>query len=73
MQEEYVKRMSKSTDVMVLDSDSDDGQTDSDNEFLLDDWWDEWMANWSSTCMYMTFVSNCDFLIYFINNMILKN
>ena len=30
---------------MVLDSDSDDGQTDSDHdEFLLDDW-DEWMAN----------------------------
>ena len=29
---------------MVLDSDSDDGQTDSDNKLLLDDW-DEWMAN----------------------------
>ena len=29
---------------MVLDSDSDDGQTDSDNEFLLDDF-DEYMAN----------------------------
>ena len=27
-----------------FDSDSDDGQTDSDNGFLLDDW-DEWMAN----------------------------
>ena len=44
-QKEYVKRMAKSEDVMVLDSDNDDdGQTDSDNEFLLDDW-DEWMAN----------------------------
>ena len=41
---EYVKRMAKSKDVMVLDSESDDGQTNSDNEFLLDDW-DEWMAN----------------------------
>ena len=40
-----MKRMAKSKDVMVLDSDSDDGQTDSDHdEFLLDDW-DEWMAN----------------------------
>ena len=28
---------------MVLDSDSDDVQNDSDNEFLLDDW-DKWMA-----------------------------
>ena len=36
--------MTKSKDVMVLDSDNDDGQTDSDNEFLLDDQ-DEWMAN----------------------------
>ena len=42
---DYAKRMAKSKDVMVLDSDSDDGQTDSDHdEFLLDDW-DEWMAN----------------------------
>ena len=32
----YVKRMTKSKDAMVLDSDSDDGQTDSDNKFLLD-------------------------------------
>ena len=36
--------MAKSKDIMVLDSDSNDGQTDSDKEFLLDDW-DEWMAN----------------------------
>lgn len=42
---DYAKRMAKSKDVMVLDSDSGDGQTDSDDdEFLLDDW-DEWMAN----------------------------
>ena len=41
---QYAIRMTKSNDVMVLDSDSDDGQTDSDNEFLLDDW-DEWMAD----------------------------
>ena len=45
MQKEYAKRMTKSKDIMVLDSENDDdGQTDTDNEFLLDDW-DEWMTN----------------------------
>ena len=39
-----MKRMAKSKDVMVLYSDSDDGQADSDDKLLLDDW-DEWMAN----------------------------
>ena len=34
---EHVKRMTKSKNVMVLDSDSDDGWTDSDNGSLLDD------------------------------------
>ena len=35
---EYVKRMAKSKDDQrVLDSDSNDGQTDSDNDFMLDD------------------------------------
>ena len=44
MRKEYAKRMTKS-DIMVLDSENDDdGQTDTDNEFLLDDW-DEWMTN----------------------------
>ena len=33
----FVKRMAKSKDVMVLDSDSDDGHTDSDDEFLSAD------------------------------------
>ena len=37
--------MTKSKDIMVLDSENeDDGQTDTDNEFLLDDW-DKWMTN----------------------------
>ena len=37
--------MAKSKDAMVvLDSDSDDVQNNSDNKFLLDDW-DKWMAN----------------------------
>ena len=45
MQKEYAKRMTKSKDIMVLDSENDDdGQTDTDNEFLLNDW-DEWMTN----------------------------
>ena len=44
MQKDFVKRIAKSKDVMVLDSDSDDAQTDSDHEFLLDDW-NEWIAN----------------------------
>ena len=33
----FVKRMAKSKDVMVLDSDSDDGQIDLDDKFLLAD------------------------------------
>ena len=46
---------------MVLDSDSDDGQSDSENELLLDDW-DECMT--IPFHMYMTCVSNCGFLFY---------
>ena len=44
-QKDYVKIMAKSKEVMVLDSDSDDGQTDLDHDEFLSDDWDEWMAN----------------------------
>ena len=39
-----MKTIAKSKDVIILDSDSDDGQTDSDKEVLLDDW-NKWMVN----------------------------
>ena len=49
-QREYVKRISKSKDAMLLDSGSDDDQIDSDNEFLWITGMNGWLTDSVPVC-----------------------